>query len=116
MLVDLLLGWYLSDDQRAVFTGRGARVALAFIVNNHGFDRLGLSVTQPGGSAGEQATYSPHTRPAHLFHPADSLGTTGVVSRLNQTNVHSPGVLGARGRLFTRFLINLFVVVFVSGV
>lgn len=61
VLLDLLLGWYLSDDQRAVFTGRGARVALAFIVNNHGFHRLGLSVTQPGGPAGEQGRCSPHT-------------------------------------------------------
>lgn len=55
---------YLSDDQRAVFTWRGARVALAFIVNNHGFHRLGLPVTQPGGPAGEQRNYSPRTGPA----------------------------------------------------
>lgn len=46
---------YLSNDQRAVFAGRGAGVALAFIVNDHGLHRLGLSVAQPGGPAGEQS-------------------------------------------------------------
>ena len=59
---------------------------------------------------------STHTLPANLFHPAELLETTGMMSWWNQTNIHSPGVLGARGRLFTRFLINLFVVVFISGV
>lgn len=62
-LVELLLGRYLSDDQRAVFTGRGARVALAFVVNDHGFHRLGLSVAQPGGPAGERGDARSHARP-----------------------------------------------------
>lgn len=83
MRADLLLGWYLSDDQRAVFTGRGARVALAFIVNNHGFHRLRLSVTQPGGPVGEQGKHSPHTHVLLMFHPADSLGTTGGTSTVD---------------------------------
>lgn len=65
-------GRYLSDDQRAVFAGRGARVALAFVVNNHGLHRLGLSVAQPGGPAGEQGgSHSPQTaRPARPPHPS----------------------------------------------
>lgn len=56
-------GRYLSDDQRAVLAGRGARVALAFVVNNHGLHRLGLAVAQPGGPAGEQegGSRSPQT-------------------------------------------------------
>lgn len=36
-LVLIPSGQYLSDDQRAVFAGRRACVALAFIVDNHGF-------------------------------------------------------------------------------
>lgn len=36
--------WYLSDDQRAVFAWSGARIALAFIVHDHGFHRLRLSI------------------------------------------------------------------------
>lgn len=57
-------GQYLSDDQRAVFAGRRACVALAFIVDNHGFHWLGLSVTQPGWTAGERKSYSTQTHSA----------------------------------------------------
>lgn len=38
----------LSDDQCAVFAGCRARIALAFIMNDHSLHRLRLSVTQPG--------------------------------------------------------------------
>lgn len=53
-----LFGQYLSDDQRAVFAGCGARIALALVMNNHGFDRLRLSITQPGRAAEERKRYS----------------------------------------------------------
>lgn len=63
-LVLIPSGQYLSDDQRAVFAGRRACVALAFIVDNHGFHWLGLSVTQPGWTAGEKKSYSTQTHSA----------------------------------------------------
>lgn len=106
-------GRYLSDDQRAVFAGRGARVALAFVVNNHGLHRLGLSVAQPGGPAGEQG--EPFTTDHVLLARLTQLIHSGPPA-LNGAHSHSPGVLGAGGRLLARFLINLFVVVFIGGV
>lgn len=120
-LLFFLSSQYLSDDQRAVFAGRWACIALAFIMNDHGFHRLCLSITQPGGTAGEKIFNT------NMFWLLIHSVVTDWSMLQCQYNVcvrpevkvvyiHSSGVLRAWGRLFARLLVYLFIVIFVSGV
>lgn len=93
MVVLFPISQYLSDNQRAVFAWRCARVTLALFVDDHGFHRLRFSVTQPRRTAGEGRRSSTQTHyvwaPIWFYTPVQAMRKSSFIKERHGTQRYS---------------------------